>query len=109
MPRSKCYLLITFLLMFRLACYAQTKHQIRNAEFIVRNVNVISMTNPEILPGQMVGIKDCTIVFIENDQNVKKLKTKAKVIDGKDKYLMPGMADMHCHFPEKKEIKNYFL
>ena len=109
MMKSYSFFIFVSLLFSARLSTAQTKDQIKAADFIIRNVSIVSMVDPEIIPDQMVLIQDGRIAFIGKGQELKKLKTNAKIIDGKGKYLMPGLADMHCHFPEKKEIKNYFL
>lgn len=97
-----------FVLSF-LTSFGQSESEINQADYVFRHVNVLPISTETILKNQILGIQKGKIVFILDDNFPKKLKTKAQIIQGKDKYLMPGMADMHCHFPEKKEIKNYFL
>src|SRR5688572_20486816 len=109
MMKSYSFFVFVSLLFSARLSTAQTKDQIKAADFIIRNVSIVSMVDLEITPDQMVLIQDGRIAFIGKGQELKKLKTNAKIIDGKGKYLMPGLADMHCHFPEKKEIKDYFL
>jgi imidazolonepropionase-like amidohydrolase len=91
-----------------LQCLAQTPEQIINADVIIRDIGVVTMIQPSAQEHQMVCISKGIITFIGKDAAAKELKTNAKVINGTGKYIMPGMADMHCHLPEKKEIKNYF-
>jgi Amidohydrolase family len=98
-----------FLLLFISASFGQSKSEISQAEYVFRHVNVLPITTETTLKNQIVGVQNGKIIFISNDNFPEKLKTKAQIIQGEGKYLMPGMADMHCHFPEKKEIKNYFL
>src|ERR1035437_6453994 len=90
-------------------CAAQTTEQISKADIIIRDVNVLSMSQPEAQEHQIICISRGKITFIGSDNSAKELKTNAKIITGKGQYVMPGMADMHCHFPEKKEIKKYFV
>lgn len=87
---------------------AQTAKTLKNADFIIRHVNVITMadSNPKI--NQCVCIDDDKISFIGDDNLDAELKGKAIVIEGTGKYLMPGMAEMHAHLPPQPELKNYF-
>lgn len=59
----------------------------------IRNVNVITMTSPDDV------VNNATIVIIGNRiQSINgTIPTHAKVIDGKGKWLMPGLIDMHVH------------
>lgn len=72
---------------------------------IITNVNVIPIEGKEtLLKNQTVTIKDGkieSVVPYKPEQNKEKSKP---VIDGTGKYLMPGMADMHVHFPNEKDM-----
>jgi hypothetical protein len=72
---------------------------------IITNVNVIPIEGKEtLLKNQTVLIKEGKI---ENITPFKQEHTKDKsktIIDGTGKYLMPGLADMHVHFPDEKEM-----
>jgi len=63
-------------------------------------------SNPKV--NQCVCIDDNKISFIGDDYLDDKLTSKAVVIEGTGKYLMPGMAEMHAHLPPQPELKNYF-
>jgi len=65
-------------------------------ELVIRSVNVVPMDEERIIPNQTVVIKDGKISAIGS--NVKYSKG-ALVIDGKGKYLIPGLAEMHAHVP----------
>ena len=77
----------------------------KGQNLIITNVNVIPIEGKEtLLKNQTVIIKDGKIESItpfKPEQTKDKTKT---VIDGTGKYLMPGMADMHVHFPNEKEM-----
>jgi hypothetical protein len=89
--------------------FSQTNTSGLSNNYIIRNVNVIPMDKDTILTNQIVTITGNKITLITND-NDKAFKTADRYIfiDGKNKYLMPGMADMHAHFPEYTELKKYF-
>ena len=72
---------------------------------IITNVNVIPIEGGEtILKNQTVIIKDGKIADIIPFKQ-EQIKTKqTTVIDGTGKYLIPGLADMHVHFPDEKEM-----
>lgn len=82
-------------------CFAQkTNEQI----IAVKNVNVIKMTSPnQITENATVIIKGNKIEAINGiiDKN-------AKIIDAKNKWLIPGLIDMHVHLPNDFSIVNTF-
>jgi imidazolonepropionase-like amidohydrolase len=62
------------------------------------NVNVIPMSDERVLPEQTVMVEDGVITVIGPVDDVP-LPDDAVIIDGTDRYLMPGLAEMHAHVP----------
>lgn len=60
------------------------------------NVNVVPFDRELILPEQTVIVRDGRIAEIGPAARVK-IPAGATRIDGRGKYLMPGLADMHVH------------
>jgi imidazolonepropionase-like amidohydrolase len=60
------------------------------------NVNVIPMDRERVLQNQTVIVKNGMIEEIGDASKVKVPKDAVSV-DGKGKYLMPGLVDMHTH------------
>ena len=60
------------------------------------NVNVVPMDTEKILTAQSVVIEDGRIIAIGDVDSVPVPKD-AQVVDGTDRYLMPGLAEMHAH------------
>jgi imidazolonepropionase-like amidohydrolase len=60
------------------------------------NVNVVPMNKPEVLANQTVVISDDHIADICEAASTS-LADGALRIDGKNGYLLPGLADMHVH------------
>ncbi|PCI31175.1 MAG: amidohydrolase [Flavobacteriaceae bacterium] len=61
--------------------------------FVIKNVNIIPMTvDNTIVENATVVIDNKKIVAINGS-----IPAGAKVIDGKDKWLIPGLMDMHVH------------
>lgn len=75
--------------------------EVKNKTAIL-NVNVITMLNNEILINQTVLISEETIEFIGNEKNIN-IPEDTFIIDGKDKYLIPGLIDMHVHLGENED------
>lgn len=63
------------------------------------NVNVIPMTTETVVSGQTVIVADGVIVAIGDVDNLPVPKD-ALVVDGTDRFLMPGLAEMHAHVPD---------
>ncbi|MCV5276228.1 hypothetical protein OFC49_36420, partial [Escherichia coli] len=38
----------------------------------------------------------------------KDIKAKGKIVDATGQYLMPGLAEMHCHLPKEEEVSRFF-
>lgn len=60
------------------------------------NVNVIPMTSESVLASQTVVAIDGIIEAI-GDVNAVPVPDGATIVDGTDRYLMPGLAEMHGH------------
>jgi Amidohydrolase family len=74
--------------------------------YAIKNVTVIPMSKEVVLPEQTVIIQNGIITTIGNAKNIP-IDKGITVIDGKGKYLMPGLFDMHVHFfYEQGEHKN---
>jgi imidazolonepropionase-like amidohydrolase len=59
-------------------------------------VNVIPMDSERILPGQTVLVYNGIIETVGNGGQVQ-VPVEALVVDGRGRYLMPGLVDMHVH------------
>lgn len=70
---------------------------------VFENVNIIPMDREHILKNQTVIVRDGITTQIDNSENVE-IPTEALLIDGKDKYLVPGLTDMHVHVKEENEL-----
>ena len=60
------------------------------------NVNVIPMDRERVLRNQTVIVRDGTITTIGDARRIKP-PTGAQIVEGKDKFLIPGLTDMHVH------------
>src|SRR5262249_42189958 len=68
-------------------------------------VNVVPMDRQIILAGQRVVVKDGKIVEMGASDKVKAPAGSLRV-DGRGKYLMPGLADLHIHLSDYNEQHN---
>jgi len=73
------------------------------------NVNVVPMTSEKVVEQQTVIVESSHIVAIGPVDEVP-IPEEAKVIEGTDRYLMPGLAEMHAHVPDSSSpnIDRYF-
>ena len=73
---------------------------------VFENVNVIPMDRERVLRGQTVVVRDGLISEVGDARKVR-VPPGAERIDGRGKYLLPGLVDMHTHlftdddFPEE--------
>jgi imidazolonepropionase-like amidohydrolase len=95
--------LLTFLLFTSLKGHSQ-KQPTKQTIFAIKNVNVITMTSSNTI------LENATVVISNNIiQSINgAIPKNATIIDGKGKWLIPGLIDMHVHlatdviFGEKK-------
>jgi imidazolonepropionase-like amidohydrolase len=69
------------------------------------NVNVIPMDEERVIAGQTVLVKDGLIAAVGSADSVK-VPSSAFKIDGRGKYLLPGLTDMHVHLEAFNEASN---
>ncbi len=62
------------------------------------NVNVIPMTSETVLSGRTVIVTDGEITAIGYVDDTP-VPGAAVVVDGTDRFLMPGLSEMHGHVP----------
>jgi hypothetical protein len=66
-----------------------------------KDVNLLPMTEEGVIENQTVLVDGTKIIEI-GPANEVVIPEKAKIIDGKGAYLMPGLADMHVHILRDK-------
>src|ERR1041384_93858 len=88
MNMKKLLLIFALISSFALAATAQT--------VVFTNVNVIPMDRERVLENQTVVARDGLITEVGDAKKVKIPKGATK-IDGRGKYLIPGLMDMHVH------------
>lgn len=88
------------LLLLISICYCNiVPGQINEADttfLVIHNIHIVDVTNGKILKNRDVVIKGQWIYYIGNAFSERK-PADAKYIDGKGKYLCPGLWDMHFH------------
>jgi hypothetical protein len=66
------------------------------------DVNVVPLDRERVLTGQTVVVRDGRIAEIGQAGKIK-VPAGALVIDGRGKYLLPGLTDMHVHLRDYAE------
>ncbi|OIQ23126.1 amidohydrolase family protein [Lacinutrix sp. MedPE-SW] len=74
-----------------------------NNSFLITNVNIIPMNQDTVLVNKMVYIKDGIIQKIADRIETNGVET----LDAKNKYLTPGLIDMHVHVWDRYELGLY--
>jgi imidazolonepropionase-like amidohydrolase len=92
------------LILFFTAVSCTGQEPVRNKEFVFRSVNVIPMDKEVVLKDQVVIVKNGKVVAIGDAGKIRYNKD-AVVIDGKGKYLIPGLAEMHAHVPPVDDLE----
>ena len=68
------------------------------ADYVFTNVNVIPMAEETVLSEQAVVVRGDRIIAVTPMSEVD-IGNNASVIDGRGRYLLPGLAEMHGHVP----------
>jgi imidazolonepropionase-like amidohydrolase len=71
-------------------------------------VSVVPMDQERILPGQTVIVREGRIAELGRAEEVK-VPAAALKVDGRGKYLIPGLADLHAHLKQGEEQNNLIL
>lgn len=101
---SKSIFAIAVVLSFLWAC--QSKKSIKG-DYAIQQVNVIPMNTDTVLENQLVVVKNGVFQYVGEEQDID--FDVNEVINGKHKYLMPGLADMHVHLPEQELLDWYLM
>lgn len=87
-------ILLLSILLTLLAVVGQASSPAANTTFV--GVNVIPMDRERVLTDQTVIVRDGVIAEIGDSRKVR-VPRDAQRIDGRGKFLIPGLTDMHVH------------
>lgn len=93
-----------FIVLLFFFCTSSKQNEKAPEEFLFQSVNVIPMDQEVILMNKDVLVRNGIIAEIGDHGKVKHSKN-AQIIDGKGKYLMPGLAEMHAHVPPVDDLE----
>ena len=88
-----------YLIILCLGIWGCEMEQTPNVDLIISNVNLIDGTGAELQKNVNIYIKNGLIQKIDRE----KVYQKEQVIDGTDKYLIPGLFDGHVHTSNYKK------
>ncbi len=73
------------------------------------NVNIVPMS-ADIVVAQQTVIVDGGAILVIGDVDSTPIPDDAEIVDGTDRFLMPGLAEMHAHVPQagSPSIGRYF-
>src|SRR5215203_6238630 len=80
-------------------------HQTSGEPIAIVDVNVVPMERERVAESQTVLVQDGKIAAI-GERSAVQIPPGATVINGKGKYLMPGLIDMHVHI-RSAELDDY--
>lgn len=83
--------LLTVVLLLLISCNSLI------AQTYITNVTIADVEKQKLIPNQTVIITSDLISNIQLSSKIK-IPANATVIDGKDKFLFPGLTDAHIHF-----------
>jgi imidazolonepropionase-like amidohydrolase len=80
--------------IFSPPCAAQTPQRL----YAITDVTVVPMDRERLIPGQTVIVRDGRIEAVGPAARAR-IPAGATRIEGRGRYLMPGLAEMHAHVP----------
>ena len=89
--------LIVFLMLGIFISCAQSQEKTSATAILISNVNSIDVRSGSVLANQQIVIDSGKIKRITSE--IENAEMYTTIIDGKGKYLIPGLAEMHAHIP----------
>jgi imidazolonepropionase-like amidohydrolase len=74
------------------------------ADVVIRHVTIVDVEHARLLPGQAVATAGDRIVAVGMDADLARSWSAARTVDGQDRFLIPGLWDMHVHFGGGQEL-----
>lgn len=87
------FVLVALLALLPLPAIAKDR-----ADVLIRNATIVDVENERLIPDQAVAVKDGTIVAVGDEAEVMEAWIASRTVDGGDRFLIPGLWDMHVHF-----------
>ena len=100
------YLKLSFLL-YIILLFVGCKENIISGNLVITNVNVIDIEKGEVIKNQTISIENEKINSISPYLDSDKIEAQV-ILDGKDKYLIPSLWDMHTHYTTSIRNNGFF-
>lgn len=75
------------------------------SKLVLTNVNIIPMDSSRVIYNQNVYLHENKIVDITSD--TIPINHEYKILEAKDKYILPGLIDMHAHIFDRTDLPQY--
>ncbi len=75
------------------------------SKLVLTNVNIIPMDSSRVIYNQNVYLHENKIVDITSD--TIPINQEYKILEAKDKYILPGLIDMHAHIFDRTDLPQY--
>ncbi len=69
----------------------------REFDLLITNASIVDVQNNQVIRKQLIGISNDTIALVDSMTGRTPYKAK-DTLDAGDKFVMPGLWDMHVHF-----------
>ncbi|MGH6633987.1 MAG: amidohydrolase family protein, partial [Sphingopyxis sp.] len=76
----------------------------KQGDVVIRHVTIVDVEAAKTVAGQAVVLKGDDIVAVGADAVIAKDWRAARTVEGKGRYLIPGLWDMHVHFGGGPEL-----
>ena len=76
----------------------------QKADVLIRHATVVDVEHARTIPDQAVATVGEKIVAVGNDAEVAKAWAATRQVEGKGRFLIPGLWDMHMHFGGGPEL-----
>jgi imidazolonepropionase-like amidohydrolase len=83
------------------------QQQIAPESIVIENVHVLSMESDEILRNHTIAVNPEGYIIWVGESSAARIPDDATVIDGNNRYVMPGLAEMHAHIPGANQGEEY--
>jgi imidazolonepropionase-like amidohydrolase len=76
----------------------------RHADVVIRRVAVVDVARARVAPGRAVVVRGGDIVAVGADAVIARQWRARRAVEGRGKFLIPGLWDMHVHFGGGPEL-----
>jgi imidazolonepropionase-like amidohydrolase len=70
----------------------------QQADLVIRHATVVDVEKARLVPGQAIATLGNHIVAVGDDADIARKWQAAETVDAGNRYLIPGLWDMHVHF-----------